>query len=174
VAWLALVVTGCGGGGNSSLVVSQGACAPTLGNPTGTAASLLSVLQKAKSTYGLNAIVFDWTIGSTPMLRTAIGNSTTGVPASTEMHFRVGMAGEQLDATLALLLVDQEQLSLGDFVSKWFPTYPFANLATVRMVGDSSSGFGDYVYGPADPSKGIPSFGDLIDSNPFQEFTASV
>lgn len=175
LAFLALVPTGCGGGNSSSVAAApiQTACAPTAGSPTGTAASLYSILTNAKSTYGLNALIFKATVGSKAMLTTAIGNSTTGVPASTAMHFRVGMAAEEFETTTMLGLVDQKRLSLSDPVSKWFPAYPYAKRATVRMLAASSTGFGDYVYGPADPALHIPSFTDLLYQNPYREFTAS-
>ncbi len=146
------------------------ACAPTSATPTGTAALLLSVLNKAKDTYGLNAVIFNAKVGSKPILTTALGNSTPGVPASTAMHFRVGMAAEQFEAMVLLRLVDEKRINLADLVSKWFPAYPYANLATVQMLASSSSGFGDYVTAKADASRGIPSFADLLLKNPYQEF----
>jgi D-alanyl-D-alanine carboxypeptidase len=149
------------------------ACAPTSDIPTGTAASLLSVLTQAKETYRLNALIFNATRGSKPILTTALGNSMPGVPASTAMHFRVGMAAEQFEATLLLQLVDEKRINLADSVSKWFPAYPYANLATVQMLASSSSGFGDYVTAKADASRGIPSFADLVLKNPYQEFNTS-
>jgi D-alanyl-D-alanine carboxypeptidase len=132
---------------------------------------LLTILRNASDRYALKATIFNAMVASKPLLRVAIGDSTDGVAASTEMHFRVGMAAEQFEATLALLLAERNKLDLNDFVSKYIPGYPYANLATIRMVAESSTGFGDYLYGPADRSKGIPSFADLLESDPFQEFT---
>jgi D-alanyl-D-alanine carboxypeptidase len=152
---------------------NAGECARTSGTPTGAAASLLTVIKNAKDTYGLNAVVFDATLGSKPMLTTALGDSMPGVPASTAMHFRVGMPAEQFEATLLLQLVEEKRINLADLVSKWFPAYPYANLATVQMLAASSSGFGDYVTAKGNPSKGIPSFADLLLKNPYQEFSTS-
>lgn len=172
LAFLALVAMGCGNDQSSAPPTApRDACAPTPGPVTGTAASLLSILTNAKNTYHLKALIFRATIGSEPILTTAIGNSTAGVPASTSMHFRVGMPAEQFEVTLLLQLVAQKRLSLSDLVSKWFPTYPYANLATVRMLAASSTGFGDYVYGPANPSLNILSFADLLYKDPYREFT---
>lgn len=165
---VALPASGCG---NDN--VATAACAATAGTPTGSAALLLSILKNTKHTYDLNGIVFDATIGSKPMLRTALGHSMPGVPASTEMHFRVGQPAEQMEITILLHLVDEKVISLSDLVSKWFPAYPYADLATVRMLAASSAGFGDYVYGPGNPSLNIPSFADLLYQDPYRQFTTS-
>ena len=177
LGFIALVPTGSTGDEvpppRRSTAAASAACAPTSGTPTGAAALLLSIITRAKSTYGLNALIFNATVGSKPILTTAIGNSTPGVPASTAMHFRVGMAAEQFEATLLLMLVDQKRIDLGDSVSKWFPAYPHANLATVRMLAASSSGFGDYVTAKANTSRGVPSFADVLLKNPYRKFTTS-
>ena len=173
LALIALVATASAGDEFEPLQRGRipAACAPTSGKPSGTAESLLEILKNAKRTYGLNALIFNATIGSEPILTTAIGNSTPGVPASTAMHFRVGMPAEQVEATLLLRLAERKRINLGDPVSRWFPSYPYADLATVRMLAASSSGFGDYVTAQANPALGIPSFTNLILENPYQEFT---
>jgi CubicO group peptidase (beta-lactamase class C family) len=148
-------------------------CAPTSGTPTGNAAAIQSILTAQLKASGLNAIIFGSSLGGSPLLTTALGNSTPGVPATTAMHFRVGMPAELLETTLLLELVDRKQIGLTDLASKWFPTYPYATLATVRMLGASSTGFGDYVYGHGVPSRGIPSFADLVDRYPYRRFPAS-
>jgi D-alanyl-D-alanine carboxypeptidase len=149
------------------------ACAPTSGTPQGKAASVLTVLENERKSDALNAVIFNGSIGAKPFLTTAIGNSTPGVPASTAMHFRLGMPSESLQILLMLQLVDQGRLSLNDPVSKWYPAYPYATAATVRMLAASSAGFGDYVYGPGHPARGIPSFPSLVDNHPYREFSSA-
>jgi D-alanyl-D-alanine carboxypeptidase len=153
--------------------VPQAACQPTTGTPAGTAATLLAILNDARKTHQLNAVIFDATKSGAPMLTTAIGNSIPGVPATTSMHFRVGMAAEQFEMNLLMQLVDKKSLDLREFVSKWYPSYPYGGLATLRMVADSTSGFGDYVYGPADPAKHIRAFADIVNDHPYREFAPS-
>jgi CubicO group peptidase (beta-lactamase class C family) len=65
------------------------------------------------------------------------------------MHFRIGAVGWQYLSDLLLLMVDRKQIALTDPVSKWFGHYPYADLATVRMLAASSTGFGDYITPPA-------------------------
>ena len=148
-----------------------GACAPTHGAPSGTASKLNTILTQAQRTYGLNALIFSATMHAEPMLRVALGNSTPGVPATTGMHFRIGMPAEQFEVTMLLQLVDQDRVLLNAKTSTWFHKYPYADRATLRMLAASSSGFGDYVYGPADPTRNIPSFADVVEQDPHHEFT---
>jgi CubicO group peptidase (beta-lactamase class C family) len=150
-----------------------GACAPTGPNASAEAASLLEVLRRHRAEGKLKAVVFDAVRDSKPLLTVALGNSTASEPATTAMHFRVGMPAEQLEATAALRLAQRHALSLDDPVSKWFPHYPHAAAATVRMLGLSSTGFGDYVYGPAHPALHIPSFADLVEKDPHRVFTTA-
>jgi D-alanyl-D-alanine carboxypeptidase len=159
--------------GPASATVPQAACQPTSGTPAGTAAELLAILNAARKTHQLNAVIFDSTKSGVPMLTRAFGNSTPSVPATTSMHFRVGMAAEQFEMNLLLQLVDRKALDLRAYVSKWYPGYPYGDLATLRIVAASSSGFGDYVTGPADPVKHIPSFGEVVTDHPYREFTTS-
>jgi D-alanyl-D-alanine carboxypeptidase len=154
-------------------MISPAACAPIAGNPVSEAEKLRSLLAKDREKYALRAVIFAATRNSKPVLIEAFGDSTLRVPASTAMHFRIGMPAEQMEATLTLLLVDQRRLALTDTVSTWFPDYPHAKLATIRMLGASSTGFGDYVYGPANTRLHIPSFGDLVHFNPHRSFTTA-
>ncbi|MGH8011668.1 MAG: serine hydrolase domain-containing protein [Candidatus Binataceae bacterium] len=82
------------------------------------------------------------------------------------------MAAEQIETTILLRLVDRQQISLSDPVSKWFPNYPHANEATLRMLAASSSGFGDYVLGRPIRRWGYQPFGDLFYQHPYRRFTA--
>lgn len=169
LACLALALTACSG----SDPQTPTACLPTATPASAPATSLLDVLTQARAAHGLRAIVFNATQNGQPVLTTALGESKPGVPASTAMHFRVGMAAEQFVTTVMMRLVDEGKLSLDEPLSKWFPAYPNADRATVRMLALSSTGFGDYVYGPGDPARGIASFPDLLYSDVRRNFTAN-
>ena len=126
--------------------------------------SMSSILQSVKDKYKVGAIIFSADKNGVPIFRTAIGNSTVGEPATTDMHFRIGAVGWQYLTELMLLMVEQGQLSLTDPVSKWYPNYPGANLATVRMLAASSTGFGEYITAPV--------FLNEVGADPFRVWSA--
>jgi CubicO group peptidase (beta-lactamase class C family) len=114
-----------------------------------------AILSSIKERDNLRAIIFSAEQNEKPILRTALGTSTSGVPATTDMHFRIGAVGWQYLTDVLLLMVDRKQIALTDPVSKWFEHYPHADLATVRMLAASSTGFGDYITPPAFVGKEI-------------------
>src|SRR4051794_8404121 len=65
-------------------------CAPVAATPPATSAAIQSSLAAIKDKYKLNAIVFGAEQNGAPLVRMALGVSTAGVPASTQMHFRIG------------------------------------------------------------------------------------
>jgi CubicO group peptidase (beta-lactamase class C family) len=172
-----IVATGCSSAISaptpSSIPTANAGCAPVTGTPAKTAAAFLKILAKAKAQHGLAAVIFSGTTKSGPILTTALGDSMPGVSATTAMHFRVGMAAEGFETTLLLTAIERGQIALGDRVSKWYPGYPYADIATVRMAAASSAGFGDYVFGPANPALHIPSFADVLYRDPRRTFTAA-
>jgi CubicO group peptidase (beta-lactamase class C family) len=124
-------------------------CASASEGPDATTDAMSSILSRTKKRDNLRAIIFGAERNGRPILRTALGMSTTGVPATTAMHFRVGFVGWQYLTDVLLLMADRKQIALTDPVSKWFPEYPHADLATVHMLAASSTGFGDYITPPA-------------------------
>lgn len=170
VAAIALALSACSGGDPPP--ADAAACMPTTEPATATAKMLRGVLADEMKTHGMRAVLFNATVKGQPLLTTALGESAPGEPASTAMHFRLGMAAEQFVTTVLMRLVEQGKISLDDPVSKWFPNYPNAQQATVQMLARSTTGFGDYVYGPGDPARGIPSFPDLLYSDVRRVYTA--
>ena len=124
-------------------------CAPASEGRDATTEAMSRILSQAKERDHLRAVIFSAERNGKPILRTALGTSRNGVPATTAMHFRVGFVGWQYLTDLLLLMADRKQIALTDPVSKWFPTYPHAGLATLRMLAASSTGFGDYITPPA-------------------------
>jgi D-alanyl-D-alanine carboxypeptidase len=122
-------------------------CVPVSATPPATSAAIASSLAAIKDKYKLNAIIFSAEQDGVPLVRTALGVSTDGVPATTQMHFRVGGVGWQYLSTVLLRMVEQNPgaISLNDSVAKWYPAYPNADRTTVRMLAASSAGFGDYI-----------------------------
>lgn len=145
----AVAIGVCGSGPAAVAAAPPVSCAPASEGRDATTEAMSSILSRAKKRDDLSAIIFGAERNGKPILRTALGMSTPGVPATTAMHFRVGFVGWQYLTDVLLLMAERKQIALTDPVSKWFPAYPHANLATVRMLAASSTGFGDYVTSPA-------------------------
>ncbi len=93
----------------------------------------------------------------------ALGTSMTGVPATTDMHFRNGAVAISYMATLLLQLVDEKRVSLDDKVSRWLPNLPHADEVTLGQLARMTSGYPDYVR--------APGFDSRFYADPFAEWT---
>ena len=124
-----------------------GDCAPVAAAPPATAAAIASALADIRERHKLAAIIVGVEQDGRPLVRTALGVSANGAPATTDMHFRIGGVGWQFLSTVMLRMTEQapHAVALTDLASKWYPDYPHANRATVRMLAASSAGFGDYI-----------------------------
>ncbi len=92
----------------------------------------------------------------------AIGESLTGVPATTDMHFRNGAVAISLIATLLLVEVDRGVVALDDTIERWMPDLPESDAVTFRMLANMTAGYRDYVQNP-------DLIADLYE-DPFQDF----
>ena len=82
----------------------------------------------------------------------AAGVSSPGVPVTTATLFDIGSIEKNLQAALALLLVEQGLLALDDPLEKWLPAYErIDGKITVRQLLGMTSGVADIVR-----SKGSP------------------
>ncbi len=97
------------------------------------------------------------------VLTAALGNSMTTVPATTDMHYRIGGIAETFMSTLLLMLVEQNRISLDDRISRWFPHLLAADQVTVRMLVANTAGYIDYVT--------VDDFLKLELAEPFRTFT---
>jgi CubicO group peptidase (beta-lactamase class C family) len=93
----------------------------------------------------------------------ALGESMTGVPATTEMHFRNGAVAFFYVAMLLLRLVDQKVVTLDDPLAKWLPDLRDADKATLRMLANLTAGYPDYVQNA--------EFVSAIYADPFRQWT---
>jgi D-alanyl-D-alanine carboxypeptidase len=109
------------------------------------AEGIRTIVRDAIDKDGLKAVIVSVSIGDTPVLTEAWGESMTGVPATTDMHFRNGAVAITYLSTVLLRLQEKGLLSLDDTLSKWFPQYPKADRVTLRMLINSTSGYADYV-----------------------------
>ena len=70
--------------------------------PTDQASAITAIVQKAMKTEHLRAVIVKVTQGDKVVIRQAFGESMTGVPATTAMHFRNGAVAFFLPCHAAL------------------------------------------------------------------------
>jgi CubicO group peptidase (beta-lactamase class C family) len=149
------VVAGCGG--------------PHTASPTGSGdhAQADAVMRVVRNTMGqahLRAVIVRVTVDGKEIVTQAVGDSMTGVPASTDMHFRNGAVAISYVSTLLLKLVDEKRVTLEDPLSKWLPDFPNAQRVTLGQLAQMTAGYPDYVIGNQ-------QFSDELYANPFQQWT---
>ena len=140
----------------------HGRCAPTA-RPRGQAARIVDIAERVRRDLDLSAAVVRVTVGGREVVTAATGQSMTGVPASTDMRFRVGSVGIAYLNVVLLRLVDQGVVTLDDPLSRWFPALRDADRITLRMLGSSTSGYPDY--------ESYPPFVARLYADPFQHWT---
>jgi CubicO group peptidase (beta-lactamase class C family) len=112
---------------------------------------------------GTKAVEFGIWEGSREVLTTALGHSMTRVPATTDMHYRIGGIAETFMSTLLLMLEEQRRIDLDEKISRWFPHLLGADQVTPRMLVANTAGYIDYVY--------VDDFNKLQEAEPFRTFT---
>ncbi|WP_175408062.1 serine hydrolase [Streptomyces sp. TRM64462] len=133
------------------------ACAPTPGG------RVADIVRQARADLGLNAVLAKVTVHGREVATTASGESMTGVPATTDMHFRAGGAAIPYLTNVLLQLVDEGRVGLDEPVSRWLPRLPHGDRITLRMLGSSTSGLYDYVPDPG--------FVQAFIDDPFRQWT---
>jgi D-alanyl-D-alanine carboxypeptidase len=125
-------------------------------------AALSEIVAADYTSTRVQSVVFGAWIGRSPLLKTALGDTVTGVPASTAMHIRPGIVETEALNTMLVELADQQRVSLDTPLARCFPRLPRAHDVTFRMLGNNRSGYGDYL---ADES-----LLKRLNDNPFQTF----
>ena len=149
------VVTGCGG---------QHPTSPTGSGDRAKADAVMRVVRNAMAQAHLKAVIIRVTVDGKEIVTQALGDSMTGVPATTDMHFRNGAVAISYVSTLLLRLVDEKKLSLDDKLSKWLPDFPNAQRVTLGQLAQMTAGYPDYVIGNQ-------QFDNELYANPFQQWT---
>jgi CubicO group peptidase (beta-lactamase class C family) len=109
------------------------------------AAHIVALARDAMARYDLKAVIVRVTIDGREVVTTALGESMTGVPATTDMHFHNGSVVFSYMSMLLLVWVDQGVVSLDDPLSNWLPELPDAERVTLRMLTNMTAGYQDYV-----------------------------
>lgn len=127
------------------------------------AAEVQNIIQTAMNTYKLRAVIARVTINGNNVITQAFGNSMTGGPAGTDMHFRNGSVAEPYIANLLLQLQEQKKISLDDKLAQWLPDLPHAAEISLRNLISMTSGYRDFVPDPG--------FLKVNDTQPYKTWT---
>jgi CubicO group peptidase (beta-lactamase class C family) len=106
---------------------------------------IVAAVREMMPALGLNAAIVRVVRDGQELVTHALGESITGVPATTEMRFRNGAVAFSYMATLMLRFVDRGLVALDDPLARWRPDLPAADRVTLRMLLSMTSGYYDYV-----------------------------
>lgn len=123
---------------------------PRQTTPDGESATADAVMRIVRDTMAqahLKAVIVRVTVDGREVVTEAVGDSMTGIPANTAMHFRNGAVAISYVATLLLKLAEEGKVSLDDRLSTWLPEIPHAERVTLRQLAQMTSGYVDYVIG---------------------------
>ncbi|MDX1893230.1 serine hydrolase domain-containing protein [Mycolicibacterium sp. 050158] len=139
-------------------------CSPTARDDG--ADAVMRVVADVMATSHLRAAIVRVTRDGRDVVTRAVGESMTGVPATTDMHFRNGAVAISYVSTLLLRLVDEGRVALDDRLSTWLPEVPHADQVTLGQLATMTSGYVDYVIGNT-------AMNDALYANPFRQWTTS-
>jgi CubicO group peptidase (beta-lactamase class C family) len=157
VVFALLLLTGCAPGALPTET-------PTTTTENAKADAVMRIVRDTMAQAHLKAVIVRVTIDGEEVVTQAVGESMTGVPATTGMHFRNGAVAISYVSTLLLKLVDENKVSLDDKLSKWLPEIPHADRVTLRQLAQMTSGYVDYVIGNT-------AMNDALYANPFRRWT---
>jgi CubicO group peptidase (beta-lactamase class C family) len=125
--------------------------------------SVMKVVNEMRESKHLRAVLVRVTVDGQVKVEQAVGESMTGVPATTDMHFRNGAVAESYMSTLLLMLVDEGKVTLDDKVSTWLPDLPHADQVTLGQLVQMTSGYVDFEQ--------LPEFTAANYAQPFKMWT---
>ncbi|MCW2686040.1 MAG: penicillin-binding protein beta-lactamase class [Mycobacterium sp.] len=109
--------------------------------------AVMKIVRDTMAQAHLKSALVRVTMDGKEVVTQAVGDSMTGVPATTGMHFRNGAVAISYMSTLLLKLVDEKKVSLDDKLSKWRPDVPHSDRVNLRQLAQMTSGYVDYVIG---------------------------
>jgi CubicO group peptidase (beta-lactamase class C family) len=121
---------------------------PVPGQPGDQAEAVVAIAREIMEQQAVKAVIVRVTIDGQEIVTAALGESMTGVPATTAMHLRNGAVAFFYVSTLLLQLVDQKAVTLDDTIDAWLPDLPDAEQVTLRMLANLTAGYPDYVQNP--------------------------
>ncbi|WP_027332350.1 serine hydrolase domain-containing protein [Mycolicibacterium tusciae] len=134
------------------------------GTDTSKADAVMRVVRDTMASEHLKSVIVRVTKNGQEVLTEALGESMTGVPATTNMHFRNGAVAISYVSTLLLKLVDEHKVNLDDKLSEFLPEIPHADRVTLGQLAQMTSGYVDYVIGNT-------KMNDALYADPFRRWT---
>ena len=151
------------GSGRTSNAASLRQATPVAGAPGEQADAIVAIAREIMEQQAVKAVILRVTIDGQEVVTEALGESMTGVPATTEMHFRNGAVAISYMSTLLLQLVDQQVVGLDDPIATWLPDLPDADQVTLRMLANMTAGYPDFVQNAG--------FIQALYEDPFRQWT---
>jgi CubicO group peptidase (beta-lactamase class C family) len=148
---------------SSFILLTSFATAAETPQSSSQASAIATIVQKAMKTDHLRAVIVKVTQGGTVVISQAFGESMTGVPATTAMHFRNGAVAFNYLGTLLMKFVDEHKVKLDDTIERWMPDLPEANKVTLKMLANQTSGYPDF--------ETDPNWNAAFNADPFHVFT---
>src|SRR5207237_7842452 len=106
--------------GLSAVSLNASATSPTPSQST-QASAIATIVQNAMKTEHLRAVIVKVTQGDKVIISQAFGESMTGVPATTAMHFPNGAVAFAYVSTLLMQFVDEQKVKLDDTIERCMP-----------------------------------------------------
>jgi CubicO group peptidase (beta-lactamase class C family) len=128
------------------------------------AGAIVALARDIMDAQDVKAVILRVLIDEQEIVTDALGESMTGVPATTEMHFRNGAVAISYVSTLLLRLVDQKVVTLDDPLATWLPDLPDADQVTLRMLANMTAGYPDFVQNP--------KLDQMLYADPFRQWTS--
>lgn len=144
--------------------LALGACAtgPSHATMSPESTRIATIVEQQMQELSLRAVIVEVGVGDELVLSRAWGESMTGVPATTDMHFRNGAVAFAYVSNLLMQYVDAGAVALDDTIDEWFPELPAADVVMLRMLANQTSGYPDFEKDPA--------WNAAYNDDPFQEF----
>jgi CubicO group peptidase (beta-lactamase class C family) len=136
---------------------------PVAGTPGDQAEAIVAIARDIMDKQDVKAVIVRVLIDGPEIVTEALGESMSGVPATTEMHFRNGAVAISYMSTLLLLQVDQQVVTLDDTIDAWLPDLPDADQVTLRMLANMTAGYPDFVQNAG--------FIQALYEDPFRQWT---
>ncbi len=151
------------GSAHASFAAPPRQATPMAGTTDDRAEAILAIARGIMEQQDAMAVILRVTIDGQEIVTAALGESMTGVPATTDMSFRNGAVAIFYVATLLLRLGVQGVGNLADPLSTWLPELPDSDVVTLRMLANMTSGYRDFEQSP--------KLDERLYANPFGQWT---